>query len=867
MNRSFLARSYAGILSIPVLALFVTCTGPSDLTDRLSENLEVTWELLGNSFGENETCRAAFTFVNKGPVTIRNRDWDLYFSQNTVRPHPPDDSALGWVERINGDFYRFVPGEAFRLSPGDSLVVTYSSSGIMIKEADGPNGVYVALRNSVDNGFPRLLRHYSVKPFVPVEKLFPGFSQMIPTPESEYIRNASLAKLPLENTGKFIPTPFRMIPGTGRVTVSETTVIRYTSDVRAEAEYLGAMVQALFGGRLIAREGIGEEKDAIILKTSDIRVNGVGKDAYHLQILQGKGITITGSDAAGVFYGIQSLLALVPPDYLTRPVSSVTFDAVEIHDAPRFPFRSFLLDVARNFQHKGAVLKMIDLLAFYKINALNLRLTDDEGWRLEIAGLPELTEVGSRRGHTLDDTDWLQPSFGSGPFPDSANNMGSGYFTREDFKEILRYAHQRHIEVIPEICFPSHARAAIKAMEARYRKFMQQGDEKAASEFRLIDPDDRSVYLSAQLYKDNIVCVALESTYHFYETVVKDLMAMYQEAGIQLKRFHTGGDEVPRGAWSGSPLCLKLLAEHPEIKEPRNLQGYFFNRALEMLAPYDLIIGGWEEVVLNKDAADNISVNPAFVGRNVIPYVWDNTGSNVDLGYRIANAGYPVVLCNVTNLYFDLSYNPDPTEPGLYWGGFQDTKDPFVLMPYDVFKSAVYDEFGNAAEKEKDFSRKVHLKPESRKNIIGLQAQLWSETLKRPDMMEYYMLPKLFAFAERAWAAAPRWETEPDLKSRTQKIDAAWNEFANRIGQRELPRLEYLFGGFNYRIPLPGAKVENGILQANIAYPGFTIRFTTDGTEPAGYSRSYNEPVEVTGTVMLRAFSASGRAGRCVKLP
>jgi hexosaminidase len=445
--------------------------------------------------------------------------------------------------------------------------------------------------------------------------------------------------------------------------------------------------------------------------------------------------------------------------------------------------------------------------------------------------------------------------------------MGSGYFTRDDFKEILRYAHQRHIEVVPEICFPSHARAAIKSMEARYHKFMQQGDEKAASEFRLIDPDDRSVYLSAQLYKDNIVCVALESTYHFYETVVKDLIAMYQEAGIQLTRFHTGGDEVPRGAWAKSPLCLRLLEDHPEIKSPRNLQGYFFNRALEMLAPYDLIIGGWEEVVLNKDTDDNISINPAFVGRNVIPYVWDNTGDNLDLGYRIANAGYPVVLCNVTNLYFDLSYNTDPVEPGLYWGGFQDAKDPFVLMPFDVFKSAVYDEFGNVAEKEEDFSHKERLRPENRMNIIGLQAQLWSETLKRPDMMEYYILPKLFAFAERSWAAAPKWETDPEPKSRTRKIDADWNEFANRIGQRELPRLDYLFGGFNYRIPLPGARIENGMLLANIAYPGFTIRYTTDGTEPASYSRIYNGPVEVTGTVMLRAFSSSGRPGRCVKLP
>jgi hexosaminidase len=170
------------------------------------------------------------------------------------------------------------------------------------------------------------------------------------------------------------------------------------------------------------------------------------------------------------------------------------------------------------------------------------------------------------------------------------------------------------------------------------------------------------------------------------------------------------------------------------------------------------------------------------------------------------------------------------------------------------------------AEKEEDFSHKKRLRPENRKNILGLQAQLWSETLKRPDMMEYYVLPKLFAFAERAWAAAPKWETDPDLKSRTQKIDAAWNEFANRIGQRELPRLDYLFGGFHYRIPPPGAVIEGGLLKANIAFPGLMIRYTTDGSEPSAYSPRYTEPVAVSGRVKLRAFSASGRPGRMAEI-
>jgi hexosaminidase len=132
--------------------------------------------------------------------------------------------------------------------------------------------------------------------------------------------------------------------------------------------------------------------------------------------------------------------------------------------------------------------------------------------------------------------------------------------------------------------------------------------------------------------------------------------------------------------------------------------------------------------------------------------------------------------------------------------------------------------------------------------------------------MEYYVLPKLFAFAEKAWAAAPEWEKEPDLKIRTQKIEAAWNEFANRIGQRELPRLDRLFGGYNYRIPPPGACSEEGMLKANISFPGLAIRYTTDGTEPTQNSDLFTAPVAVKGPVKLRAFTSSGRPGRVIEL-
>jgi len=868
MKEFYYIRILFLIILLPFIYLITGCSGSQGTEISLSENLKITWELSGNSMGANRECRAAFTFINTGKSIIESDEWIMYFNQATLSPKAMLDSAKGIVMHINGDFYRFVPGEDFLIPPGDSLIVEYSYRGNMIKENDAPVGIYIVLNESSGDPVIVPVKNYTVKPFEDFEKIFsdPEFISTIPTPQNEYSKNMAISSLPLEKVGKIIPTPVKMVLGRGQVGISALTTVYFSKDLQKEADYLTTTIENNTGIILIKKEGTGAGPGSLVLKISDNLVNGSGQEAYNLRINQDDGICISGGDAAGVFYGIQSLLALLPFDAYSKPVESLSVNAVEITDAPRFHFRGLLLDVSRNFQKKDAVLKLIDLLAFYKINHINFRMTEDEGWRIEIKGLPELTEIGGKRGHTLDDKDWLPPSFGSGPFPEATDNHGTGYFSRDDFKEIITYADQRHIKVVPEICFPSHARAAIKSMEARYRSYMSMGDETAANEFRLIDPDDHSVYSSAQDYKDNIVCVALESTYHFYETVIKDLKEMYNEAGVEFDFLHTGGDEVPRGAWVKSPECQKLMEEHPELSDFSNLQGYFFQRLLGILEKYNLQIGGWEEIVLNNDSNGQLIVNQQFVGRNVIPYVWNNTRNNLDLGYRIANAGYPVVLCNVTNLYFDLAYNTDPREPGLYWGGFQDAKDPFVLIPYDVFKSTFYDNYGRITEKYDSYPKMERLKPENRKNILGLQAQLWTETVKGQDMMEYYILPKLFAFAEKAWSEAPSWETDNNIKSRISKIETAWNEFANRIGKYELPRLDYLFGGFNYRIPPPGAIIEDGLLKANIAYPGLTIRYSVDGSDPDIDSPVYNEPVKMNETVKLRAFSLSGKYGRIIEI-
>jgi len=853
---------------IPVLMLILSamtsCTpGPMGEEKAMSE-LKVKWQLLENT--REGTCIAEFSFVNNSQEIVKYGDWALYFNQNTLQPAEMPNAKLGVVEHMNGDLYRFLPGEAFMLKPGDSVAIRYSYSGFLIKDRDAPVGAYFVVNLGNEKEKVVLPNSFSTAPFDNLEAIFPDpdILSTVPIASRQYTNNQIITTLPKTQVGKIIPSPAKMTSSSGKVQIDKSTVVAYNKALENEAQMLAASIQKLFGIKLRLAEGTAPSKNAIELKTSPLSVSGVSAEAYHLSISPNQAIQITGTDAAGVFYGIQSLVSLLWAD---RETSGVFAACVEIEDAPRFAYRGFLLDVSRNFQQKKDVLRLIDLLAVYKINKLNIRITEDEGWRIEIKGLPELTQVGSKRGHTRDSKNWLIPSFGSGPFPDSENNHGSGYYTREDFKEILKYAQQRHIQVIPEVCFPSHARAAIMAMEARYDHFMAKNDPRKANEFRLIDPNDKSEYLSAQMYKDNIVCVALPSVYHFYETVIKDFMDMYQEAGLKMTVFNTGGDEVPNGAWAKSPLCIELMKTLPEIKDVRQLQGYFLEKAMAIFEKYNLQVTGWEEVVLNKDKADKISVNPKFVGRNVLPLVWDNTGDNIDLGYRIANAGYPVILCNVTNLYFDLAYNTDPAEPGLFWGGFQDAIDPYVMAPYDVYKTANFDTFGRLGETAGTYPDKQTLAITNRKNILGLQAQLWSETLKGAQMMEYYVVPKLFAFAEKAWAQAPAWEQEPNITRRNKAILVGWNELANRIGQHEFSKIDARFGAYNYRIPPPGAVVENGMLKANVEFPGLTIRYSTDGREPGAESPLYTVPIKVQGATKLRAFNQEGRGGRVITVP
>jgi len=343
----------------------------------------------------------------------------------------------------------------------------------------------------------------------------------------------------------------------------------------------------------------------------------------------------------------------------------------------------------------------------------------------------------------------------------------------------------------------------------------------------------------------------------------------YPGAGHKLKTIHLGGDEVPEGVWDDSPVCRAKyqLTDEDNISFGKEAMADFFKRISgSFCAENDIVTAAWEEVFLNdmrKSQVVNDSSRNRFLGPDYQCYVWNNVWGwgQEDVAYRLANAGVNVVLCNATHLYFDLAYNKDPQEPGYYWAGFVETKTAFSFAPMNYLAKTSHDIYGHPIASE-NINRRVRLTEEGKQHILGIQGQLWGENLKGPERLEYMALPRLIALAERAWAAEPEWISDENPETWPPKFRQAWSDFAAQTGGKELPRLDYLQGGFQYRIPEAGAVIEDGVLKANVAFPGLAIRYTTDGSEPDVSSPLYAAPISVGTTACVKVFNSKGRGGR-----
>jgi hexosaminidase len=838
------------------LSLLVLLLAATSASSAAPTALTLRWRLEEDVFTGSGpgTARAAFTLTNRDTRPLPARGWKLYF--NALHEPQPGTVGAGFAaERVTGDLQRLVPGGDFAgLGAGQSVEIEYRTS-LITNHSFAPVGPYVVFDDAPQVG--HVLTDYQAAPFARGPQ-GEGRDPRVVTPEQQYALDSTIRDIPLAEVPPILPTPLRLEPRAGELHLAAMPAVEARAELRAEAALAADYLRPYFGQRPAPAAAA-----KVRLETGPVEGQS-SPEAYALVVDPQQGIRVVGASATGVFYGLQSLRGLLPA--VPAPDKGVTLKALAVVDAPRFGYRGFMLDVARNFQPKASVLRTLDLLARYKLNKFHFHLTEDEGWRLEIPGLPELTSVGARRGHTLDSSGFLPPAWGSGPLVDRP--WGSGFYSRADYAEILRYAAARHIEVIPELEMPGHARAAIKAMEARQRALMKAGDAEGARRYLLSDPEDRSEYTSAQLYHDNVMNPALESTYTFIERVVADVVAIHREAGVPLRNLHMGGDEVPGGVWQRSPAAQAYLAKHG-LESVDDLWFVFYARVEQILKAHGIPLSGWEEIAVRQTRRDGQPVlvpNPQFAARGWRAYVWNNVpgwGAE-DLAYRLANGGYEVVLCPVTNLYFDLAWNQNPEERGLDWGGYVDLRKPFQFVPFDYYRNVRLDRRGQPVDPQL-FVGKERLTDYGRGHIVGIQGNLWSETLGGEGRLERALLPKLFGLAERAWAPDPAWAAERDAAKSEALYGEAWSEFVNVVAKRELPRLDR--EGIPYRIPTPGLKAEGGAVLASLEFPGLTLRYTTDGSEPTARSPVVAGPIPRRGTVRVAAFDGTGRKGHTATLP
>lgn len=473
----------------------------------------------------------------------------------------------------------------------------------------------------------------------------------------------------------------------------------------------------------------------------------------------------------------------------------------EIEDWADFALRGFMIDVARNFQSKDDIKSHIDLMARYGLNMLHFHFGDDEGWRIEMPSLPELTAVGARRGYTTtDDVSFLKGIYSGDGNPEAKDTPANGFYTVDEYIEILQYAKSKGILVMPEFDTPGHSRAAIRSMEWRAK---HNGDPS----YRLVEDGDTSVYSTAQFFHDNIMNPAIEGPYKFLATVFDDIIAIYKKAGVELPGINIGGDEVANHAWDGAPSVQKLRAKEG-MTHQREVHAYFVHKAAELAKQRGVKIGGWEEIALDHSAEYDKNVQPVVM--------WVNSWTNANTKSReIAEKGYPLIISNVDYLYFDQTPTTHPEEPGLTWGGLVDEARPLHATVEHLYP-------GDTITQEK---------------AAGISGTIFAETVRSRSMYERYMLPRLLGLAERAHS---RHATISD------------KEYFGYINdEMKLWAAE----GRNFILRQPGIKIQNGMVTMNTAYANGIgeIHYTTDGTQPTEASPVYKAPFSVGNAKEIRA--------------
>jgi hexosaminidase len=513
-----------------------------------------------------------------------------------------------------------------------------------------------------------------------------------------------------------IPAPVKLEKAKGQFILSKETVITASNDEdRRAARLFNEYLRTVFGFTLdIDRQ---ESKNYIRLVTRQF-IQAPSKDAYTLKV--GKdGVVIEGDTYAGTFYGLQTLMQLLPVTNLPA-ARSLSIPFVTIEDYPRFSYRGMHLDVSRHFFPVSFVKRYIDYLSYHKLNYFHWHLTDDQGWRIEIKKYPNLTNTGAWRNGTI-----------VGRYPGSGNDniRYGGYYTQDEVREVVKYAAERHITVVPEIEMPGHASSAIAAYP-----FLSCFPEKET--VIPSHPSKASIQMKGKKVQEtwgvfeDVFCAGNDTTFSFLQDVLVEVLELFPSRYI-----HVGGDECPKSNWKKCPKCQARIKTEG-LKDEHELQSYFIQRMEKFLNAKGRVLIGWDEIL------------EGGLAPNAVVMSWRGESG----GIEAAKQKHQVIMTPQKPVYFDHTQTRNEDSVGI--GGYNPLE---AVYGYEPVPS--------------------QLDSASARYILGAQANLWTEYIKYPSKVEYMLFPRLSALSEVLWSpkAARSWtDFEQRLQSQFRRYEL-WN--------------------------------------------------------------------------------------------
>lgn len=522
-----------------------------------------------------------------------------------------------------------------------------------------------------------------------------------------------------------IPEPVSLEQKSGEFLLTNNTVIEISADdntsVNAVANYLATLLNKPTGYNLSVSKSSTGNNIKLILNTS--YDSELGEEGYLLTVAT-SGVTISANKPAGLFYGVQSFIQLLPKEIESKIVvdkKDWTIPAVVIKDYPRFGWRGLMFDVSRHFFTKDEVKAFIDDMAKYKFNLLHLHLTDDQGWRIEIKSLPKLTSIGAWNVKKIGTFNYF-----SDPLPNEPRDYG-GFFTQDDIRDIVQYAKENFINILPEIDVPGHSLAAIAS-------YPELSCTPGADKYRVNSGEKFMVWPpKGHFYGlvDNTLCPANPKVYEFLDKVFTEVAALFP-----FEYIHMGGDETARNFWEKSPQ-IKALMQREKLKNLDEVQSYFVKKVEKIVESKGKKLIGWDEILQG-----GLAPNAAVMS-------W----RGIDGGIAAAKMKHEVVMSPTTFAYLDYMQGDAAIEPPVYATLRLNKAYQFEPVPEGV----------------------------DAKYIKGGQANLWTEQVYNFRHLQYMVWPRAFAIAESVWSPKEKknWKNfVPRVERQFERFDMADKKYA-----------------------------------------------------------------------------------------